>query len=339
MRKNASVLSAILGLSLLMGGVALAQEFPAGVHGTLTAKDLQSAPMPHWAPTYPTANTVAHYDNFDMVIVSYATDQDKAAALVPKDLQLLKIPALPGQAAVTLTFAKYRAVNTIGPYMETIVSIPVLYKGALYLYVPAIYVDNDAAMTAGRELGGYPKKFANIDMRTYGDLYLNEISRPSMQRKTSDPMLSELASSNVTKGGRLVSIPLPADKINPLPFPYNMLVPLPKATGKPQNYVLSTMGLRYIPGVGKGPNGALGADVLQLVATPWVVTKGEIYKGLDTSIKLFPSKEDPIATMLPSNSVLGSYIVHGDMYTDVRDWKLIKDYKKEKETVGSGSNE
>jgi hypothetical protein len=319
---------AILGLSLLTGAAALAQEIPAGPNGKLTAKDLMSAPMPHWAPTFPTADHVGHYDNFDMVIVSYATDEDKAAAMIPKDLQLVKIPALPGQAPVTLTFAKYREVDTIGPYMEAIVSIPVLYKGALYLYVPAIYVDTDAALLAGRELGGYPKKLANITMRNYGDLYVNEISRPTMQKKTSDPMLSDLASSSVKKGGRLVSIPLPADKINPLPFPYNMLVPLPKATGKPQNYVLSTMGLRYFPGVGKGPNGVLGADVLQLISTPWVVTKGEIYKGLDTSMELFASKEDPIAKVLPFNAVLGSYIVRGDMYTDAREWVLIKDYLK-----------
>ena len=59
-------------------------------------------------------------------------------------------------------------------------------------------------------------------------------------------------------------------------------------------------------------------------------SNNEIYKGLDTSIELFPSKEDPIAKVLPSNAMLGSYIVHGDMYTDAREWVLIKDYLTEK---------
>jgi acetoacetate decarboxylase len=54
--------------------------------------------------------------------------------------------------------------------MEVIVSISVLHKGQPYAYITAIYVDNDAALLAGRELGGYPKKMAQITMRNYGNL-------------------------------------------------------------------------------------------------------------------------------------------------------------------------
>ena len=77
------------------------------------------------------------------------------------------------------------------------------------------------------------------------------------------------------------------------------------------------------PGAKKNP-----AEVLQLIGTPWVVTKGEIYEGLDASMDLVPLKEDPIAQKLPFNSVLGAYIVKGTMYTDSAEWPVLHDYNK-----------
>lgn len=293
--------------------------------GTLSPEEYTTKTMPHWGQTYV---TFAGYRDVDFVAVAYATDADKAAALIPKELELINIPPLPGQAAANLVFAKYRECD-LGPYMEMIVSIPVLHKGQIYLYVPAIYVDNDAALLAGRELGGYPKKMAQITMRNYGNQFLSHMSRGSMQEKTADPNFSDVASSSVTRGGKLFSVPLPADKTVQLPFPYNLLLPLPPATGKPQDYVLPTIGLRRFAGVGPGPNGVAGAEVLQLVATPWHVTKAEIYAGDLASMEIYPSKEDhPIGQLLPFNSVLGAYILRGDMYTDGKEWAVIEDLKK-----------
>ncbi len=184
---------------------------------------------------------------------------------------------MPGQAAANLVFAKYRECD-LGPYMEVIISIGVLHKGRPYAYIPAIYVDNDAALLAGPELG-VSQKMAQITMRNYGNLFLSHMSRGSIQKKTADPNFSDLASSNVTKGSKLFSVPLAADKAIQLPPPYNLLLPLPSPTGKPQDYVLPTMALRRVPGIGPGPNGAAGAEVLQLVGTPWHITKAEIYAG------------------------------------------------------------
>ena len=305
--------------------------FNPGLRGTLPPAEYTNNPMPHWGPTYPSPDTPYHYSDIDMIVVSYACDAAKAAALLPEELELIDIPALPGQAAVNHVFAKYRENDAIGPYTEFIVNIPVLHKGALYLYVPAIYVDNEAALTAGREFGGYPKKMAQITMRNYGNLFLNQMSRGSMQEKTADPNFSDVASSAVTKGGKLASVPLPARNIPQMPFPYNLLLPLPPATGKPQNLELPTMGLLRIPGVGAGPDGVLGAQTLQLISSPWVITKADIFIGLDPSIELYRSKEDPIADLLPVDAVIGSYIVRGDLYTDPADWSLIADLKKKKQ--------
>jgi hypothetical protein len=298
------------------------------VEGTLSPEEYATKAMPHWAQAY--LSPIAKYSRMDYVSVAYATDADKAAALIPKELQLVEIPGLPGQTAANLVFAKYRECD-LGPYMEVIVSIPVLHGGRLYGYVPAIYVDNDAALLAGRELGGYPKKMAQITMRNYGDLFLSHMSRGSMQEKTADPSFSDVGSCSVTKGDELFSVPLAADRTVDLPPPYNLLLPLPPATGTPQDYVIRTMALRRVPGVGPGPRGSTGAEVLQLVGTPWHVTQAEVYAGDPATMELYPSKEDPVGRLLPCNAVLGAFILRGDMYTNADEWELIEDLKSSSE--------
>jgi hypothetical protein len=305
----------------------MATTTPAVEHGragSLLPEEYTTKTMPHWAQAY--LSPIAKYGGMDYVSIAYATDAEKAAALIPKELQLVEIPALPGQAAANVVFAKYRECD-LGPYMEVIVGIPVLHEGQLYSYVPGIYVDNDAAMLAGRELGGYPKKLAQITMRNYGDLFLSHIGRGSMQHPTADPNFSDLASCSVTKRNKLFSVPLPADETVELQSPYDLLLPLPAPTGEPQDYVITTMALRRVPGIGPGPDGAAGADVLQLVGTPWHVTNAEIYAGDSASMELFPSKEDPIGQLLPCNMVLGAFILRGEMYTNANEWVLIEDLK------------
>jgi len=301
-----------------------APAFEPGARGTLPPAEYTTKVMPHWGPTYPAAR--CDYRNMDYVSIAFATDADKAAALIPAELELIKTP-MPGQAAASLVFAKYRECD-LGPYMEVIVSIAVLHEGLPYAYVPAIYVDNDAALLAGRELGGYPKKMAQITMRNYGDLFLSHMARGAIQKKTADPNFGDLASSCVSRAGKLVSVPLPADETVELPPPYNMLLPLPPPTGEPQDYVLMTMALRYFPGIGPGPNGSAGAEVLQLVGTPWRITKAEIYAGDAASMELFPSEDDPIGQLLPCNAVLGAFVLQGDMSTRSDEWVLIEDLKK-----------
>lgn len=318
---------ALVCISLLLAGVSFAQEsvFKSSGKGTLTAEQINAHPiMPWWMPATPEAQPYK-YRNIDMVAVSFATDQDKAAALVPDELELVALPGMPGQSAASLIFAKYRENDQTGPYMEGIVTIPVLFKGMVYLYVAAIYVDSDAALIAGREFGGYPKKIAKITMYNYGNLFLSRMCRATAQEKTADPQFYDIASSAVTKGGRLFSVPLAAEKIKQLPFPYNMLLPMPEATGEPQPYVLPTIGLRTIPGVGKA---AANAEIQQLIGTPWIITRAEVYAGLNPSIDMIPSIEDPIARKLPINMVLGAFILRGDMHTDPSQWLLLKDYKK-----------
>ena len=311
-----------------MATVQTAAGVEAGLTGTLSPEEYTTKVSPHWGPTYPAAKGA--YENMDYVCIAFATDADKAAALIPKELQLVKLP-IPGQSAANLIFAKCRECS-LGPYMEVIISIPVLHKGNVFGFITGIYVDNDAALLAGRELGGYPKKMAAITMRNYGPMFLSQMSRGSIMRKTSDPNFGDLASSSVTKGAKLFSVPLPADATPQLPPPYNALLPLPAPTGKPQDYVIPTAALRRVPGIGSGPDGAAGTEVLQLVGTPWHITKTDFFEGNAAGMEMYPSKEDPIGELLPFNGVLGAFILRGDMYTKSEEWVLLEDLKKNNAT-------
>jgi hypothetical protein len=317
-------------LSLSICTSAFGQEtIPPGAKGTLSPDIYLKQAMPGQAPLYPTGMPYTYRDT-EMALVAFTTDEDKAAALIPKELQLVKIPQLPGQASALAVFAKYRENDQIGPYMEVIISLPVLFKGQLFLYVPYIYVDTDAAMAAGREFGGYPKKMANIQMRHFGSLWLGTMSRGTMQEKTADPNFSDIVSVSMTKAGRLFGVPISGEKSPELPFPYNQILPMPPSTGVPQNYVLPTMGLRRVQGVGPGANGSNNAVMAQLVTTPWRVSQGAFFAANEVSLEFYPSKEDPIAQTLPINSVLAGVILRADVMTTApgEDWTIAADLLK-----------
>jgi len=55
--------------------------------------------------------------------------------------------------------------STIGPYNENLILLYCEYeKGKPGLYVANIYVTDDGALTAGREIWGYPKKMSKISL-------------------------------------------------------------------------------------------------------------------------------------------------------------------------------
>lgn len=76
--------------------------------------------------------------------------------------------------------------STVGEYHEYFAVVQVEdLDGDLAYYVPYIYVTNDAAMAAGRELAGAPKKIADIGLDTTGSVYSGHLDRPTGTRLTA----------------------------------------------------------------------------------------------------------------------------------------------------------
>jgi acetoacetate decarboxylase len=254
---------------------------------------------------------VWNWTDIDVVIVDYLTTAEAAAAMLPEEISTFPIAELPGYAAVKAVWAHYRDTS-FGPYNEFMPVIPCLHEGELYLNVPLIYVDNDAAMAAGREIGGWPKKFAKIEFDRIGDEY-----RCSLERHGE-----RLASSSVKIGGKLFSTPLPADKPVTLGYPWNMTLPMPPPTGKEQeSYALPTASLKVVPQVGSDE-----PVVARVVGSPWHM-KGDFYKASQGSISYRKSDADPFYK-LPVLKVLGATYFEGDMTLAFSEMKVLADWLK-----------
>jgi acetoacetate decarboxylase/3-phenylpropionate/cinnamic acid dioxygenase small subunit len=267
--------------------------------------------IPANGPMYDTA-PAWFWKNIDVVIVDYLTTVQAAVAMLPENVTTFPVPDMPGYSAAKQVWAHYED-SSFGPYNEMFVLIPCLYKGEMYLYNPFIYVDNDKAMAGGREIGGWPKKLADIKIERYGGEFRLALDRGGVR----------VASASVQVGSKLFSTPLPADKPINMGFPYSLTFPLPAPNGKPQESVaLPTMTLKLIPGIGaERPEPALA----QLIGAPWKCT-GDFYGG-SGSVAYTPSESDPLHK-LPSLKVLDAMYFRGKMTLSVKEMKVLEDLLK-----------
>ena len=106
-------------------------------------------------------------------VMATFTVGDTVADLVPHGLHL----GSPAFGAVLI--ADYGA-STIGPYAEYVSLLAVTDDdGTAGMDIPYIYVTNDAALTAGREVLGAPKKMADIRVDVAGEAVVGSLSRPA----------------------------------------------------------------------------------------------------------------------------------------------------------------
>jgi acetoacetate decarboxylase len=112
---------------------------------------------PFQAPLY-TGPSIEYWD-VEAVIVLGLFDRARVEALLPEGLE----PA--GDPVLGALWAAWYPFSTVGSYGEFLVALQVLRGSELGYYVPYIYVTNDAALAAGRELLGAPKKLAEVEVR------------------------------------------------------------------------------------------------------------------------------------------------------------------------------
>jgi acetoacetate decarboxylase len=265
--------------------------------------------MPAAGPLFKAVPSMAWKGNF--VIVDYLTDTKSAAAFLPQQLTTLPIPDVPGYAAVKIIWAHY-AESSFQPYDEFFVAIPCLHNGQLFLYVPLIYVTSDEAMAAGRELGGWPKKIGDIEMKQFGSDYQVAFSRHGQP----------LVSASLTVGRQLFSTPLPADKPVALGYPYNLTLPLPPPSGSPQaSFPLPTATLKVIPGVGSdSPPPALA----QLVGATWRMS-GTVQGSSNVSLNFNNQDEEDPFYKLPVLKVLDAVVIRGEMDLALKEITVLDD--------------
>jgi len=257
-------------------------------------------------------NELLWWKDCDFVILDYMTLAANAAAMLPVGSTTVPIPDMAGFSAVKLIWAKYRD-SVVGPYNELIVAIPSFYEGQLFLYVPLIYVTTDTALIGGRELGGWPKKIADIRIERVGNNYNLSLKRGKAE-----------LSATASVGYKLFSTPLPARKPVFLGYPLNLTLPLPAPTDEEQPTVpLPTMTIKLFPGVGSANPEPV---VAQLIGAPWQLT-GTFYGAGNTTIGMHATEDDPFDS-LPVLRVIGGTIVNGDMTLSIPDMEVLDDWLK-----------
>jgi acetoacetate decarboxylase len=125
---------------------------------------------PSIAPLYPFPPYEYHRSRMVTCFLEGAALGD----VLPDGLQL---PESPSRAVV---FADYPD-TTIGPYREVVVLISAEREGRPGMFCPLIYVDSDAALCAGREIWGFPKKLAHIEFEQEGDEVRAQLVRAGIE--------------------------------------------------------------------------------------------------------------------------------------------------------------
>src|SRR5215216_6014634 len=112
--------------------------------------------MPLTNPSFPPGPY--RFFNREYFIISYRTDPEALAAVVPEPLEV-------AEAIVKYEFIRMPDSTGFGDYTETGQVIPVKFRGRKGGYTHCMFLNDEPPIAAGRELWGFPKKLANPSLR------------------------------------------------------------------------------------------------------------------------------------------------------------------------------
>ena len=107
--------------------------------------------MPLTSPAFP-RGPYRFYDR-EYFIITYRTDREAIEKVLPEPLTF-------DEPLVKYEFIRMPNSTGFGDYTETGQVIPVRFNGVAGNYTHAMYLDDGAPIYGGRELWGFPKKFA-----------------------------------------------------------------------------------------------------------------------------------------------------------------------------------
>ncbi len=147
------------------------------------SKDKCGYDMPVDAPLY--ARPPIYYKGTEAINFTYETDEAAVAEMLPAGL------GVPSPPTATLMFIRY-PFSTLGPYEEAILALGCTWQGEPRTYIAHIVVNTDPPMAAGREIWGFPKKFAEITLQMEDDLIWGTMDRPTGNRICSGVIRPEV---------------------------------------------------------------------------------------------------------------------------------------------------
>ena len=117
--------------------------------------------IPACSPSYPFGPY--RFINREYFVVLYESDPEALRAAVPEPLEPAK------ENLVAYEWIKMPDASGFGDYCESGVVIPVTYQGKGYSFVSQMYLDDEAPIAGGREIWGFPKKYAQPVLKVNSD--------------------------------------------------------------------------------------------------------------------------------------------------------------------------
>ncbi|BDR92460.1 acetoacetate decarboxylase family protein [Vulcanisaeta souniana] len=251
--------------------------------------------IPLNAPLYPSSTTATRID-YSRVKVAMALTN-----IEPRSVE----PLLPEGVDLAFEMAAFwvgdYGISTVGVYREVLIALPVRTEGIeLAYYIPYIYVTNDAAMAAGRELAGAPKKLGDIRfvINDYG-----------------------LVIGTLDRGGELMRIEIAISNRLGLEQLDTFKALMPR---KDNTVTLPLLSIRTLPPLPDGTPGI--AQLIQWYAKFTFMPREnpQIWSG-ETRVKLGGTPFDPLDD-IKVNGVIAGFYIEGDMelgiIRSIREWKL-----------------
>ena len=122
--------------------------------------------MPLTNPSFPPGPY--RFYNREYIIITYRTDIDALRAVVPEPLEII-------EPLVKYEFIRMPDSTGFGDYTESGQVIPVRLNGVDGGYVHSMYLDDDAPIAGGREIWGFPKKFAQPKISHEGEVIVGTL--------------------------------------------------------------------------------------------------------------------------------------------------------------------
>lgn len=132
-------------------------------------------PAPRWM-SYPKGPY--RFINREFFIVSYETDRDCLQALLPPGMELV-------DPIVKYEFIRMPDSSGFGDYTESGQIIPVRYKGEEGTLTLAMFLDCHAPIAGGREIWGFPKKYAKPKLFVEEDALIGTLDCGSIRIATA----------------------------------------------------------------------------------------------------------------------------------------------------------
>lgn len=144
--------------------------------------------------------------NREFFIVDYETDIELLRAIVPEPLEVVS-------NVVKFEVIRMADFRGFGDFTESGLVIPVMYNGKPAQYVYQMYLDNFPAIAGGREIWGFPKKYATPKLQVDSDTLLGtchfgkcEIARATMAYKREAMDIKAVEKSILETPGFLLKI-------------------------------------------------------------------------------------------------------------------------------------